>query len=105
MSQEAIRSFIEWLKPIAHNDTEAVESVDTISTQGRQCQLVRKIKYNPYRALWATVILSGLCTDYDNSCKNIDIDVEYLNSDLFIQNLEDIGCKIPANELRRGILA
>ena len=66
---------------------------------------MKHVKYDPIRALWATVVLSALCTDTSGHCKNIKLDVEYIKSDLFETDLENVGCKIPAKELRRGILA
>lgn len=89
MTADALTSFIEWLTPIAHNDTD------------------KGIKYNPTRALWATVILSAFVTDHDGRCSNLrkEFDIEYINSDCFKEDLENVGCKIRVEDIRRSILS
>lgn len=105
MSTEAIVSLIEWLKPIAQNDTDSIESIETVEGDRAPRTIVKYVKYDPIRALWATVVLSALCKDVHGHCQNIELDEEFINSKLFGGILSAIGCKIPAKELRRGILA
>lgn len=79
---KVIRGLVEWLKPIADNDTEVVK------------------RYDPIRALWASVVLSGLVS-HGRTKENVDW--EYVNSELFEDDLENLGCQIPVFEIRKGL--
>ena len=88
MQKDTVISLVEWLKPIAHNDTD------------------RGIKYNPVRAFWATVILSAFVTDHATTCNRIrkPLDWDYINCVSFEEDLENVGCKISANDIRRSLV-
>jgi len=99
------RAFIEWLKPIARNEDYKIE--DTFNPRVVQSFISSKNfinNYDPYKSLWASVILSGIVTDIHTDCNNINIDREYIEAEAFKEDLDKVGCKIPANELRKYIL-